>query len=106
MTFLQTATSCYTTQGNNLLTCALDDIVAAFGGEAMFGLLVGGAITFALYLAGDGDVRTPAAVLILISGTIFGALPSRYATMGLTFGVLGLAAAIYTVLENEYMDGV
>lgn len=95
---------CFLKSGNNHLLCILDIMTAASGGQGLFGFYVG-VLTFAVfYLAAGGDIRPPSTILVLMSGALFPLLPTQYARIGLGLGVVGLGAAIMTVLKVYYME--
>lgn len=95
---------CYTTSGNDLLTCALDDLVGAAGGDALFGVLIGGTALFALWWVSDGDLALPAVVAILSGALLTSVLPSEYDTIAKTVMFLGLAAGIYAVGKTYVLE--
>lgn len=95
---------CYSTAGNNLLTCVLDDAVAAFGGQAVFGLIVGSAILFSLWWANDGRIGVPAVVVLVSAGLMLPLLPAQYATIARAFAFIGLVAAIIAVGQRYFLD--
>jgi hypothetical protein len=100
------STSCYTSNPWNLLgECVLPQVVAAVGSEQMFGLLLGGSLIAGLWLAGDGDLATPAAVTVLVGGVLFPILPGGYLGIARTVAFLGLVAVILAVLEKYYLEG-
>lgn len=97
--------SCYTTQGNNLLAdCVLPDLVGAAGGEALFGILVGGTAMFVLWWAADGDAGVPATVAILSASLMLSVLPAQFRTIATTIMLLGLAAGIFAVAQRYFMS--
>lgn len=95
---------CYTTVGNNYLTCILDDVVVALGGQAAFGLIVGSAVLFSLWWANDGRLGTPAVVVLISGGLMLPLLPPQYATVAQAFAFLGLVAAVVAVGQRYFLD--
>jgi len=93
------------TSSTDLFGCAIDTMVGALGGPAIFGLLVGGAIIISLFLAGDGNITTPAVVLVLIGGVTFPLLVGNYAGIARSFAFLGLVAAIFAVMRKYVLEG-
>lgn len=91
------ALDCYTTAGNDLLTCLLDDSVAAFGGEAMMGTVIGAAIILAGFWANDGRMGTPAVIVIVSGGLLVPLLPAPYAGVARAIMFIGLVAAAVAV---------
>lgn len=96
--------SCYSTPGNNIMTCVLDDVVAAFGGEAVFGLITGFAVLFALWWANDGRIGTPAVVVLVTGGLMLPLLPAQYASIARAFAFIGLVAAVVAVGQRYFLD--
>lgn len=96
--------SCYTTSGNNYLTCILDDAVGAFGGQAVFGLMVGSAVLFSLWWANDGRLGTPAVAVLITGGLMLPLLPAQYATAARAFAFIGLVAAVLAVAQRYFLD--
>lgn len=95
---------CYTTAGNDYFVCILDDVVAAFGGEAVFGLIVGSAVLFSLWWANDGRIGTPAVVVLVSGGLMLPLLPAQYATIARAFAFIGLVAAVVAVGQRYFLD--
>jgi hypothetical protein len=90
--------SCYF--GGSALTCLLDQLTSATGGNALFGLLAGSVIFVAFYIASDGDITTPAVALIL-TGTVFVPMvPGNYGKIGAAVALIGLAAAVWQVFQK------
>jgi len=72
MTLLPIQLSCYTNNPLGMLQeCVFPQMVGAFGGPGLFGLVLGGTIISGLWLAGDGDLATPATVTVLVGGVLF-----------------------------------
>jgi hypothetical protein len=94
--------SCYF--GGDALQCLLDQLVAGFGGEAIFGLLAGALIFVVFYVAGEGDLATPTVALIL-TGTVFvSMLPNNYADIGAGVVAIGLTAALWQVVQKYILS--
>lgn len=89
----------------DLVRALLDDLVFAAGGEATFGVILGGTVIFAFYLAGDGDFATPAVLTVLLGVIMFPLLPSSYLNIARVVAFLGLVAAIMAGLEKYYLEG-
>jgi len=88
----------YTSGG--LLEAALNDLAAAVGGDAVFGLLVGGGVLFSFYLASDGGLATPATLTALLGGILFGTLPGGFVRIGQVVIFVGLVAAVFSLLDK------
>jgi len=100
------STGCYTSNPWNLLgECVLPQLVAATGGEGMFGFLVGSTLIAGLWLAGDGGLATPATVTVLLGGLLFPTLPPKYLGIARVVTFLGLAAALLAGIEKYYLEG-
>jgi len=95
----------YTEPGADLLVEAIADLTHAAGGEATFGVLVGGTLIMALWIAGDGDLATPAVVTVLVGSLMFPVLPAGYLGIARVISFLGLTAAILAALEKFYLEG-
>lgn len=93
---------CYSA-GGDLLQCAIQDIVGPFG-EGLFALIVAGCVFVGLWYAGDGRLETPAVVLIILGGWIVPSLPGNYQQMAQTLAILGLTAAVLSVLNRYVMS--
>jgi len=97
---------CYTNNRWNLLSeCVLPQLVAAVGGEQTFGLLIGLPMLVGFWLAGDGDLATPATAVVLVGGVLFPILPASYQGIARTVAFLGLAAVALAVIEKYYLRG-
>lgn len=86
---------CY--QSGSMWVCLVQDLAGAFGGELNFGLVVGGLVLLAYYIAGDGEIATPAVLTILLSGLLIPALPGgvrNVATGLMLIGIVGGAWAV------------
>ena len=97
------ANSCYFSGDG--LACMLGQIVSAFGGEALFGLLMGAVIFGVFYVAADGDMATPTVALILTGTVLVGTLPSNYQRMAFSVVAIGLTAAVWQVIKQYVLDG-
>ena len=97
------SSSCYFS--GDALTCLIDQQVAAFGGEALFGLLLGSAIFGAFYIASGGDMATPTVALILTGTVIIGMLPASYQSIAYSVVLIGLAAALWQVFKQYILSG-
>lgn len=91
--------------GGDLVRALLDDLVYAAGGEATFGVLVGGALILSFWVAGDGDLATPAVLTVLLGVIMFPLLPASYLNIARVIAFLGLVAAILAALEKYYLEG-
>jgi len=100
---LQTALDDYLDGG--LVEAALSDIVGAVGGEATFGALVGGTVVTSFWLAGDGDLATPAVLTVLIGVLMFPLLPAGLLGVARVISFIGLVAGILAALEKYALEG-
>jgi hypothetical protein len=85
------------------LQCALNDLTAQVGGEAAFGLLIGGIVIMSLYLV-DRSMATASVILILAGGFLIPTLPAGYAGMAGTLVVLGVAAGLFSVGKRYVLN--
>jgi hypothetical protein len=98
--------SCYTQgTGGNLLTCVLDDLTLAAGGEAVFGLLVGSVVIVALYIAGNGDSATPTVATILLGSIAVPILPPQFEGAAYAILVLGIAFGMFAAAGRWVLRG-
>lgn len=95
---------CYTTQGNDLMSCALDDFASSLGGDIMFGLVIGGVALFVLWQTADHSIGLPAVFLILGGAFILPTLPGQYIGMGQAIMLIGLAAGLFAVARRYVLD--
>lgn len=96
---------CYTTPGNDLLGgCLLPDVVAGLGGQALFGLIVGGAALAALVKANDYHIGTPAVVVLGGGAMLIPLLPAQYAQVARAIAFVGLVAALVAVGKRYFLD--
>ena len=98
-----TKLDCYTSDGANLLGCALSDMGLALGGDFTFGILVAGTVLLVFYLASDGGIATPAVLTALSGGIMFPVLPSEHQTIAMTIVFFGLTAAVLASLKKYVM---
>jgi hypothetical protein len=91
--------------GGDMLRAALDDLVWAAGGEATFGVIVGGSIILAMWIAGDGDLSMPSVITVLFGGILFPILPPTYLTIARVVTFVGLTAGVLAAGEKFYLEG-
>jgi len=90
---------CYASEGDRL-QCIFTDLTAATGGEALFGLFLGGVLMTAFYIASNGSIAVPALVLTLTGAVLVPMLPGNVSGMAGTIIILGLAAAVFAALRR------
>lgn len=95
---------CFTTPGNDLVTCVLDGATAGLGGQATFGLLVGSTALVGLWWANEQRLGTPAVVILIAGSLLLPILPSQYATVARSIAFVGLVAAILRVAQRYFLD--
>lgn len=95
--------SCYF--GGDGLACLLDQIVSAFGGEALFGLIAGSVIFVGFYIAGEGSLATPTVALVLTGTVTMSMLPASYSRIAYGIVLIGLAAALWQVMQKYVFSG-
>jgi len=94
--------ACY--QDGGMLSCMIDDMGAAFGGPTAFGLIVGGAIILALYVASDFDPAAPTVGTILIGGMLIPALPPGFQSIGLSIMALGAIMGLFVAARRYVLQ--
>jgi hypothetical protein len=104
-TLLQSGLDCYTSQGDRL-ACAFNDFAGATSGEAMFGLLLGGALLLSFYVASDGSIAVPAVILTLTGAFLVPILPGNVAGIAGTIIIMGLVAGIFAAFQRYTLEGV
>jgi hypothetical protein len=98
------ALGCYVSDNPDWLGCAFDGFASAFGGQAAFGLIVAGAVVLVMYRA-SGEMTLPTVTTILLGGFAIPTLPAQYRTMALSITVVGIAAALWMVVERYVLSG-
>jgi len=91
--------------GGDALTWLLDTLVRSFGGPALFGLLLGAIIFVTFYIASEGDIATPTVALILTGTVTISMVPGNFGRIAYGVVVIGLAAALWQVLQRYVMSG-
>lgn len=94
---------CYSNPGSDLLSCALGDLAASVGGQAVFGLLAGGLILTSFYVASNGGLATPATLTAITGAILVGALPPAYQGMAMIIIFLGIAGGLLATL-SKFVD--
>jgi len=103
MTLLQSPIECYKT--GDMLACALADLVGAAGGEAQFGFLVGSVLITSFWLAGSGDIATPAVVTTIIGSLLFPLLSPTFSGIAQTIAFIGLVGAVFSIGRKFIIEG-
>lgn len=96
--------SCYFS--GDVVSCQLDQLVTAFGGPGLFGLVLGATIFTTMFIASEGDLATPTVALILTGTVTVAMLPARYAELAGAVVLIGLAAGVFAVLRRYSIEGV
>ena len=94
--------SCYF--GSDPLSCLIDQWVVAFGGPNLLGLLAASLLFIGFYIASEGSVSVPAVALLLVGTVLIPALPAQYSSIATTVVFVGLAAAIFAVLQRYVLN--
>lgn len=89
--------SCYF--GDSAVNCASEQFISAFGGGGLFAVVLAGTIFGVFYIAGEGDTATPTVALILSGGGLMAMLPANYQQTAAYIVVIGLAAAMWQVIQ-------
>lgn len=84
--------------------CMLDAMVAAFGGEAVMGLVVGGLTILALYIGSSYHPAPPSIGTMLLGGLMVPALPRQYQTTAQVVMLMGLIAGIWVMLRRYSLE--
>lgn len=96
------ADSCYF--GGDAMTCLLNQLTAAAGGPALFGLVLGSVLFGAFYIAAEGDLATPTVALVLSSTVLISMLPDSYGQIAYGVVVIGLAAALWQAVKKYVLQ--
>lgn len=91
--------------GGDGLACLLGKLTTAFGGDGLFGLLLGAVLFAALYIAADGDMTAPTVALVLGGSVLVPMVPGGYQGIGASIVLIGLAAALWQVLQKYVLRG-
>ena len=94
---------CLTNTGDGL-QCALDAIALAFGGDIVFGFVVGGVAILALYIASSYHPAPPTIGTMLFGGMLIPALPAQYEQVGLVVMLMGFIAGFFVVLRRYVLE--
>jgi len=97
------ALDCYL-DGQGWLQCALDQMVAATGGEGVFGLLVGSTLLLTFYIVSGGRLATASTLTVLIGTIMVPSLPSQYQTVAVTIMFLGLFGGLLKLAERYVLE--
>jgi hypothetical protein len=95
--------SCYF-DGSGALDCGAEQLFGAFGGGGLLAVVMAAMIFGVFYLAGDGDTATPTVALILSGAALVQMLPDNYAQFAGYLVVIGLAAAMFQVLQKYVLS--
>jgi hypothetical protein len=83
--------------GGDGLRNALDVLVAATGGEALFGAVAGALVILPMWIAGKRDPATPVVLLILLGGLGLSILPGGLQEIAMGILVTGIVSALLAV---------
>lgn len=83
--------------------CLFEPVVSVIG-EPIFGLLVGGGVYLALYLAGGGRASAPTVVTILVASLLFPLLPGQFSGIAWSVLFVGATAAIFQSLQKYLLN--
>jgi len=89
--------SCYF--GGSALNCLSEQYISAFGGGGLLAVIMSSVIFITFHIASDGDTATPTVALILSGTALVGMLPAQYQQIAGYMVVIGLAAAMWQVLQ-------
>jgi len=103
MGLLQTGgISCY--QSGSMWSCVAQDLASAAGGEVTFGLLVGGVLLLAFYIAGDGEIATPSVLAILLVGILLPVLPGSVRQMATGLMLMGVVGGLFALARRYVLQ--
>jgi len=97
------ADSCYF--NGNAFVCLLDQLTAAVGGPGFLGVIIGGVIFTALYIAGNGSMATPTVAVILVGTALVPMVPGQYQQIAMAVVTIGVAAAVWQILQQYVLSG-
>lgn len=100
------ALDCYVagTEGD-LMTCVADDLALAVGGQGVLGLLIGGVVILALYIAGNGHPGPPVIVTVLLGAVLVPVLPAQFTATAYAIVVLGIAFGVMAAARTHVLHG-
>lgn len=91
---------------SDAMSWLLETLVSAFGGPALFGLLLAAVIFVVFYIAAEGSLPTPTVALILTGTVSVSMMPQQYADIAYVLVLIGLAAGLWQVLQMYVLSGV
>ena len=98
-----TSTQCLIDSGN-AFQCMLDSIIAAFGGEAVAGFVIGGMLILSLYISASYHPAPPAIGTMLLGGLMLPFMPPQYQRMAQVVILMGFIAGIYVMLRRYTLE--
>lgn len=102
---LQGATdiSCLTSSGD-ALACMLAATVTAVGGEANFGMLVGGVWVLATYVSSGYHPAPPSIGTILLGALLVPSLPPQYRGIATTIMLVGFIVSVFFIGKKYFLQ--
>lgn len=95
---------CYLENPQGWLDCALNQQSSAVGGDPVWGLVAGGMLLLAFYVASGRRLDVPAVVMTLLGGFLVPALPASYQNIALVIAFMGLVTAAFAALRKYVMN--
>jgi len=93
---------CY--QAGDMYACMIADMVGSLSGSVTFGLIFGGFILLALYIAGNGEIATVSIMTILLGGILVPALPGTYRTAAYSIMFAGMFVGLWAVVRRYVLE--
>jgi hypothetical protein len=97
-----TEVQCYST--GDMWACMVADLAAATGGELNFGLVVGGMLMLAMYIAGDGEIATPAVLMLLLGGILTPILPGGVRQVATGLMLMAVVGGAFVVARRYVLQ--
>lgn len=92
------------TQTQDAYGCAIDAFYAAFGSDALLGLVVGGMLVLAFYVGSGYHPAPPAIGTMLVGGLLVPNLPQQHRGAALTIMLLGFIIGVFVFLKNYVLE--
>ena len=77
--------------------CVLDGVFSAGPSPSLIGLGIGSVVLVSFYIASEGHIAAPAAMMILFGGILVPMLPPQFVGLAYMLAVVGTAALIFQV---------
>jgi hypothetical protein len=84
--------------------CMIDQTIAAFGGDAVMGLIVGGMVVLSLYISSSYHPAPPSIGTMLIGGLLIPILPQQHQGTAMVIMLIGFIAGVWVLLRRYVME--